>query len=1070
MKTKFNGILTLLLAFIVQISFAQDKAISGIVSDESGPLPGVTVLKKGTTQGVETDFDGKYSISASTGDILVFSFVGMKTQEKTVGSSNKINIVMTSDNVLDEVVVTALGVKRQKKSLGYAQQTVKAEDLVTTKQTDISNALAGKVSGVQFIGAASSGFNSSKIRLRGNINVLYVLDGVRLQSPDDINPEDMESMSVLKGAAATALYGPEGANGVVILVSKKAKQGRTSVTYDGAVEFSNADYLRDFQTEYGGGYSQNFDTFSYDPSRDPSSWSAFDGHKIVNYGADESWGPRLDGTLVRQWDSWIPGNPNFGKLTPWKYNGGLANFYKTGINSKHNINFSKGGEDYGIKINFLRNDRELTIPNANRTTNRFSVATHLDITSKLRASANVYFIDQETLNNPTEGYNTLGSNLAQWWQNQLDVTKLKEYRQGGKIVSWNIKGPRDPEPKYWDSPYFELYENLKKGKRKSTYGNFDLDYKISDNLAANLSLKKTYEISEYNAIVAFGGLNTEGYSEESTTKDRNLFTGNLTYNTRLKDKFDISAITGFEMTDYTEEYNYAATNNGLTVPGFYSISTSKERPTLVRDLIRTKGRAAYITGSFGYDDWAFIEGSVRKDWSSTANPEDNGVLTTGLSLSFVLSDLFEKNDILSYAKIRGGMAEAPKFPSVYRLSSIYPAGESYVTPSGDVIPVSSIPSSIPNPSLGGGTRREFEVGAELQFLNNRIGLDVTYFNKIDDKLPVSVNLDPTSGYGSVFKNEGKQTYTGFEVALRATPISTENFKWNSNLNFATLNRFVDKVSNTATSSDYSFLSSRWGGLLIRNEAGKDWGRVYGRKIKEINGQKVLDSKGNYITEDNQYLGNYLPDFTGGFSNTFKYKNFSMTVDTDFQVGGKYFSISEMFVNSSGLGLATVGNNQQGNPRRDPVTGSDGNIQYNIEGEYIDYVSASSAGSNSGGTLVSGVDESGNPVSFYKDTQNYWGGQFGNISEFAKDADYLAIRNIRFDYTFNKELVEKFGLTQLRIGAYVNNAFLFFESVDGIDPSQLEQAYGSNALGYVNFMEGGQLPGNRTYGFNIQIKF
>ncbi len=1069
MKTKAKAILALFLALAVQFTFAQDKTISGIVSDDTGPLPGVSVLKKGTKIGVETDFDGKYSIQAKQGDILVFSFVGMATKEQTVGNSNQLNVTLAGDNVLDEVVVTALGIKKQKKSLGFAQQTVKSEDLITTKQTDISNALAGKVSGVQFIGSASSGFNSSTIRLRGNINVLYVVNGVRLQTADDINPEDVDTMSVLKGAAATALYGPEGANGVVIITTTKAKGGKTSLVYDGAIEVSSADYIRDFQTEYGGGYSQTFDTFTYDSSKDPASWASFNGHPIVNYGADESWGPRLDGTLVRQWDSWIPSNPNFGKLTPWQYNGGLSNFYREGINRKNSVTFTKGGEGYGLKINFLRNDRELTIPNANRTTNRISISTNLDITSKLKVSANAFFIDQETLNNPIEGYNSLGSNLGQWWQSQLDVKKLRNYRQGGNIVSWNIKGPRDASPKFWDSPYFELFENIKNGSRKSTYGNIDLSYLISDSFSTSISIKKTYGIVENNAITAFGGLNTPAYTENSRTKDRNLFTGNLTYNTNINDKLDITAISGFEFTDYTEKFIEASTNNGLTVPDFYSIETSKDRPDYENNLIRTKGRAAYITTSFGYDNWVFLEASIRKDWSSTANPEKNGVTTKGASLSFILSDLFEGNDVLTYAKLRGGIAEAPKFPNVYQLAQTYNIEPSYVKPDGTVVAVSSIPNTIPNPRLEGGTRREYEIGTELQFFNNRVSLDLTYFNKVDDQLPVQVNIDNTSGYNAVFLNEGKQTFKGFEIGLSGTPINTEDFKWRTNLNFATLSRFVDKVSNDSPISDTEFLSSRWGGLVLRNETGQDWGALYGRKIKEINGQKVLDSSGNYVTEDNQYLGNYLPDFTGGFSNTFKYKNISLTVDTDFQVGGKYFSTTDMFINSSGLGVATVGNNSINNPLRDQVTGSDGNPRFDVAGDYVDYILASDAGSNSGGTLVSGVDESGNAVSFYKDTQTYWGNQFGIINEFSRSASYLSIRNIRLAYSF-KDVIEKTGLSDLTFAVYVNNAFLFFEDVHNIDPSQIEQRYGSSANGFVNLREGGQLPGNRTYGFNIRLKF
>ncbi|WOC40771.1 carboxypeptidase-like regulatory domain-containing protein [Polaribacter sp. HL-MS24] len=306
MKTKLKGFLTLLLALVVQITFAQEKTVSGTVSESSGPLPGVSVLVKGTTRGVETDFDGKYSIKVNTGDVLVFRYLGYTTVERTAGNSNTIDVTLKEGGeVLDEIVVTALGNKRNKRSLGYAQQGVDSEELVSAKQADIANAIAGKISGVQILAAPKSGFNQSQIRLRGNRNVLYVVDGIRLQNSDDVNPEDVSSMSVLKGAAATALYGPEGSNGVVIITSQKAKNGDSSISYDGALEIGNAAYIHDLQNEYGGGYSQTFSKFSYDDTRDPTSWASFDGDNIVDYFADESWGPKLDGRLVRQWDSWI---------------------------------------------------------------------------------------------------------------------------------------------------------------------------------------------------------------------------------------------------------------------------------------------------------------------------------------------------------------------------------------------------------------------------------------------------------------------------------------------------------------------------------------------------------------------------------------------------------------------------------------------------------------------------------------------------------------------------------------------------------------------------------------------
>ena len=745
--------------------------------------------------------------------------------------------------------------------LGFSQQSVGSEELLTSKQSDIANAMAGKIAGIQFMGAPSSGFRSSQIRLRGNTNVLYVVDGIRLRTPDDVNPEDVATMSVLKGSAATALYGPEGRNGVIIITTVKARNGESVVKYDGSVEIGNADYIHELQSEYGGGYSQTFSKFSFKATKDPASWSSFDGHDIVDYFADESWGPKLDGRLVRQWDSWIPGNENFGKLTPWVANGGISNFFETSLSTKHSVTFLKGDDNYNLKINLLRNDRTLNIPNSNRVNNRVSVSAGFDVNSKLNVSTNISFQDRSTLNDPSEGYNSIGSNVFQWWQAQLDVNKLKNYKQGGKVVSWNIIGPRNPQPKFWDSPYFEFYENLKHNSRSALIGNVDVTYKINDNFSSKLSINKTFDLRKSDARIAFKGLNTPSYFELNHTRDRDLLTGQLTYSKEIN-SFEILSTAGFEIDKYTREYIIASTKNGLTIPDFYSIETSKERPNNNKFLLRTKSRGVYVTTAVGYKKLLYFDGSLRKDWSSTAKVGDNGVLSIGSTLSFIFSELIPENDILSYGKFRGGISQGPRFPGVYALSETYNTNTSFGSKAS-----LSLKSTIFNPELKGGVRQEIEIGTELSFLSNKIDIDITYFKKTDSDLPANLSLDSTTGYTGVSVNSGKQTYSGIEFAIHGKPIKTEDFSWDSSFNFATLERRVVILAEGLDETDTPFLSSRWGGLVLRDKKGEKWGEVYGRKIVEVNGKKVLSSVANYVTEDNQSLGNYLPDFTGGFINS-----------------------------------------------------------------------------------------------------------------------------------------------------------------------------------------------------------
>ena len=408
MKTKFKGILTLLLAFVVQISFAQEKTVSGTVSEAAGALPGVSVVIKGTNKGTETDFDGKYSISAKAGDVLSFSYIGYKTVEKTVGSSNTINVTLEEDaNVLEEIVITGQGIKREKKSLGYSQQSVGGEELQKGKQTDINNALAGKVAGVQIVGNSSTTFGNSQIKLRGETGALYVVDGVIIYSISDINTDNIADMSVLKGASATAIYGPDGRDGVIIITTKRAKAGQATFTIDQATTVNKVAALPSYQNEYGGGYSQTFNTFSYDPAKDPASWASFDGDLYPDFWADESWGPKLDGTPVRHWDSWIPGGDDFGKKRAWSpTTSDVEDFYENGttiINSVNVAGASEAGDDYRLSLSYT--DQKGLVPSSKLNRVNLGLNAGKAFSDKLKSRFGINFIRTNTRGTAAGGAN-----------------------------------------------------------------------------------------------------------------------------------------------------------------------------------------------------------------------------------------------------------------------------------------------------------------------------------------------------------------------------------------------------------------------------------------------------------------------------------------------------------------------------------------------------------------------------------------------------------------------------------------------------------------------------------------
>jgi len=367
----------------------------------------------------------------------------------------------------------------------------------------------------------------------------------------------------------------------------------------------------------------------------------------------------------------------------------------------------------------------------------------------------------------------------------------------------------------------------------------------------------------------------------------------------------------------------------------------------------------------------------------------------------------------------------------------------------------SVRGLYPNLGLRGGVREEIELGSELKFLNNRIGIDFTYFEKVDKELPVAVTLDGSTGYSSTFSNEGQQTYKGLEIALNLVPIQSESFRWDLTFNIATLERFVDKV---AEGSDVNVLSNSWRGLQLQEREGEEWGAIYGRKFaRDDNGNMILTASGSPIYETNEYLGNVLPDYTGGLVNSFKYKNFSLGLEFDFQKGGKFFSVTRMFNNYSGLGAETIGSNELGNPVRDPLTGT--GIVSGIA------VPTTTAGNDAGGVLINGVDETtGDPASYYIEAQAYWGRLFALHERWLYEATYIKLRTVRLDYTFPKSVMDRTPFSNINLGVFANNVWLIDSAIPGIDPSELE------GQDDVNWVEGGQSPNARTIGFNVRVSF
>jgi TonB-linked SusC/RagA family outer membrane protein len=1049
MKTNLFKFLTLSFMIMFQWSFAQ-KSVSGTVADNTGvPLPGATVQVVGTTNGVTTDFDGAYLITANEGDVLSISYVGFATQNVTVGASATINVQLASDNSLEEVVVTALGITREAKSLGYAQQAVSGDALTKTKELDFRTALAGKVAGVQVITGTSSSYEPSAIRLRGETDILYVIDGIKV-SATDINTDNIDNITVLKGAAATALYGSEAKSGVIVITSKKAKAGESYITVDHNTVVSNVSRLHPYQNEYGGGYYQDWDTFTYNPATDPASYAAFQGQNIPYYAADESWGPRMDGTQARHWDSWIPGHSEFGKTRGWSPNpNNVKNFYQTGMSSSTSLSFGKGGEDFSFRATGRATNGTLPLPNAGRDTYDININTSLNATDKLTVYASLNAKIQNTDNYAASGYGSIQSNMSQWFQRQLDMDRLAEnYLVDGVFYTWNRRSARNARPQYWDAPQYEQFQNTNNNKNSTYSGNFGINYDIMEGLSANVEVKRrAYNRTSWGrGYIGQNTLNTQAsYNEGSYTTENNEFAARLNFDKKVTSDFDVSAILGYGAGQNKTISTSASTSGGLAIPDFYILANSVDKPNYSTGRYNQSRISAFGLLSLGYKSMLYLDGSYRFDWQSTASADANRVETFGVSGSFLFDKLINV-DAISFGKLRAGYSEAPIFPGAYETSPTYSSGTSY----GSLASL-AVPNTLSNPNLTGGMRTELEYGIEFKFLNNRLGLDVTYFDREDSNLPVAISSAASTGYTGLNVNSKITSSNGVEVMLSGTPIQNENLRWDVSVNFATMEKTVDFIYEGIERNILnSWLS--WSSMDLQEIVGEEWGMLYGRKRRQdANGNWMYFASGNHMYDNNQLLGNIMPNYTGGINSNLVFKNWDLAVNIDFQDGGLYHSVTDMFSMASGQHEYTAGLNDKGNPKRDAV----------------------SAG---GGIHQVGVYADGSVADIYRAPDSWAWGNWTRDDLWLVDASFVKLRQVRLGYTFNADQISKTPFSDISVAVIGTNLAILSETTDwgdyrgsktpGLDPSELGAGWSGGSYA----SEGGQLPSARSFGLNVSLKF
>lgn len=1061
-------IASLCLLGTISISFAQSRTISGKVtsSEDSSPLPGVNIVVKGTSRGATSNANGEYSLSVpDNAGTLTFSFIGFKTTDVSIGSRSTIDLVLEPDaSTLQEVVVTALGISREKKALNYAVQELKQEKLNIARDQNVANALAGKIAGVQVLGQSGAKFGSPSIRVRGVNSLtggdpLYVVDG----TPTDVsqvNMDDVENLSVLKGPSATALYGNRASAGVIVITTKRAKAGETKLDINHSTTLDMVGLLPKYQNEYGGGYSQDWMTFTYDPALHPASWASFNGQRILDYAADESWGPRIDNQPHRSAFSWQQG-PQFGQLTPYSANpNNVRDFFDKPISNNTNIAFSRGTDAFQSRISYTHIINNGIVPNSSQTRDFVSAKNTIKFGSKLSANLNINYTAFKTNNLPADrygssggttpsnsplginnatlnGYNQTVGQFNQWFQRQLSIEDLRNYKNpDGTYRSWNIGSPTDARPKYWDSPFTQAYENTNTNRSDRLFGDIGLTYEFTPFLKAIATVRRDQNYFSQESRVAQGTLNAGGlgaYATFGASARENNYEGLISYNQDIAD-LSLVANVGGNIRYNRIDGQFQATVGGLSAPNFYNIAASIDRPVSNNYLYERQVNSLFGNVSVGYKDFVFVEASIRNDWASTLPKANNSYLYPSVSAGLVFSELLPQNSILSYGKIRAGYAQVGTDVGPYQTALAYGSGTPYSNNA-----TLFLPGTLPNASLQPGLSSSYEGGIDLRFLNNRLGLEFTAYRNDNKNQIIPIPVTPTSGYNNAVINAGLIQTSGLELHINAVPVRTASgFTWEFDIN---LDRNRSKVIELEEGlTNYQIDGPQWRTLTLNARAGEQWGLLVGQGIKkDANGNKLVYPKGHanqglYIKEENVPLGSVLPTFKGGFLNTLTYKGLSLRVNADFIAGGKFFSTTKMFNNYSGLGAETVGMNELGKPIRDAVA-------------------------NDGGILLDGVTEDGQPNTTRVDAQNLYANWLFALNEYwIYDKSYIKMREIALGYNLPKSVLGKF-IKSANISLIARNPFLIYSAVGGgIDISE------SETLWY----EGGQLPPVRSFGINLRL--
>lgn len=1040
----------------VQPQMEERVQISGIVIDEETgeTLPGVNIIIKGTTKGTTSDIDGKFVITVDEGAVLVFSYVGYDRQEISAQNQTELTVRLRLDgDVLGEVVVTALGIKREEKALGYATQKVDSEQLLDARSNNWSDALRGKVAGLNVLSAGSGPMNSSQISLRGDNSLnpngnfaLIVVDGVPMNSGltssgvsnaygagsgndvpvdfgngiADLNPDDIETINVLKGASATALYGSRAANGALIVTTKSGskKTKGLGVTINSNFSFQDALKWPDRQYEYGQGtgraYNADGDLFySYGVSEDGSNTG----------GTSSAFGPKFEGQSYFQYDPTLEGQSAERQL--WRpYEDNVTGFWRTGFNMVNSVSLEGANEGGSLRASITQTKNEWIMPNTGFDRLVAALSASQQISKKLKLNAKVNYTNKSSDNLPATGYNNQSISYFMIFQNpSID---LNWYRPIWKEGQENVDQIH-PFSSFIDNPYLIAYEMTNSVNNNTVFGNLSADYKFNDHfeLMLRTSLAMSQEERAQQRPYSTANFQRGYYKEQNITNYEQNSDFLFTYTGKLAEKISLRASVGGN--HMSRKYRMmSAYVDGLVIPGVYKLANGINNPVLSTNNNNRVINSLYGLMTLDFDEKIFVDITGRNDWSSTLPTQNNSFFYPSVSTSFVLSDIFEMPEPISFAKLRVSGAQVGNDTDPYRTSKYY--GQSEFPGSA------SVPSTLYNTNFKPEITTSFETGLEMIFFNRRLGFDVNFYISETKNQILEVPVDITTGYSSAVLNAGKVQNRGIELVLNGSPVKTNNFQWNS---FITWAKNDNEVISLPDEVDGSQVIGYGGNATIIAKVGGTTGDIYGFGfVRSPEGEIVYGSNGLPARPaEIEYQGNAYADWKGGFRNEFVYKNLRMSVLFDGQYGGIVYSQTHHKMSEQGK------------------------LKHTLKGREDGFIVGEGVVDNGDGTFSPNTTEV-NLASYYAD---YY--RRANVESNSFDASFIKLREMRLEYGVPVKFLQKTSIRQASIAIYGRDLAMWTK-FPMFDPETAALNGGTLLPG----VEMGQLPTTRNMGVNLTLKF